>query len=460
MTSDTFQSIELPNELLKAVDSLGYQKMTPVQAKSLPYILEKRDVLAKAKTGSGKTAAFSLGVLAKIDLSRQGVQALILSPTRELADQLALEIRRLARFMPNVRVLTLCGGKPIRSQVESLQHGAHIVVGTPGRILDHLKRASLKLGNIQTLVLDEADRMLEMGFDDAITEVIKKTPNQRQTLLFSATFPEEIRKTSKKLQKKPIEVTIDSEHERSQFTQLFYEIKKHERNNTLLRLLCHYKPESSIIFCNTKVQCRDVAQLLKGAGYHALAIHGDLEQRQREEILIQFANKSCTILVATDVAARGLDIDNIEAVINYEIARGAETHLHRIGRTARAGLSGLALSMYTSSEVFKLNAIETLQKSPVICDVPESLDDDPNYRPKAGMRTLCLLAGKKQKLRPGDILGALTGDVGLAGQDVGKIHIGDYCSYVAIKNKFAKQACQSLQNHKIKGRNIKAQLVR
>jgi ATP-dependent RNA helicase DbpA len=454
-----FSSLLISAEILKALNLLKYDHMTQIQSMTLPYILDKKDIIAQAKTGTGKTAAFGIGVLAKLDLSVQHVQGLVLCPTRELADQISQEIRKLASFMPNVRVFTLCGGKPFSIQAESLYRGVHIVVGTPGRIIDHMQRKTLDLRQIHTLVLDEADRMLDMGFNEAITEIIEKTPKQRQTLLFSATYPKSIRKISNAIQNKPVEIIIDSAQEEQRISQLFYEIKEKEREVKLLELLQHYKPESVIIFCNTKVKCSELLNSLTKAGFTALAIHGDLEQREREQILIQFANHSCTILVATDVAARGLDIDNIAMVINYELARSPEVHVHRIGRTGRAGNTGLALSLFVAAERHHLVSIEEYQKYPVEHATAIDLNIDPNYQQQSKMMTLCINGGKKQKLRAGDILGALTGANGIIGEQVGKIHIGEYYSYVAIIRAVAKKACIYLRENKIKGKTFKIQVM-
>tara|TARA_R110002110_G_scaffold33533_1_gene114733 strand:+ start:53346 stop:54686 length:1341 start_codon:yes stop_codon:yes gene_type:complete len=445
--------------MLKTLDSLDYQHMTPIQAQTLPDILKRRDILAQAMTGSGKTAAFGIGLLSKLNTNQQFVQSLVLCPTRELAEQVSQELRRLARLIPNARIMTLCGGTPLRTQAVSLENGAHIVVGTPGRILDHLGRGILKLSNLSTLVLDEADRMLDMGFQEELNKIISTLPTKRQTLLFSATYPDVIQHISQKYLDNPVEVRIDSIHNESTIKQEFYQVNVSERQNALLGLLCHYKPESSIIFCNTKMKCQEVERFLNASGFHALSLHGDLDQRQRNKILIQFANKSCAILVATDLAARGLDIDSLAAVINYELADSAETHMHRIGRTGRAGHSGLALSLFQPSEVRKREAIEAHQGAPIALGSVESLNIDPDYSQQAKMKTLCIWGGKKQKLRPGDIVGALTGSKEITANQIGKIQVSDTSSYVAIENKLASKARQQLENGKIKNRKFKVQIM-
>ncbi len=460
MAKDSFSSLPISKSQVENLESLGYKKMTPVQAKSLPYILKGRDLIARAKTGSGKTAAFGIGILEQINPRFFGVQALILCPTRELADQVGKELRRLARSIPNIKLVTLCGGKPFGPQKGSLQHGAHIAVGTPGRVHDHLHRKTLKLDGLKVLVLDEADRMLDMGFSDVVSAIIAKTPKTRQTLLFSATYPESIKKISRSIQRDPVSITVEAEHQPGVIEQLFYELKKHERNDTLLALFGHYKPESTLVFCHTKKQCDDVASFLKGRRIDALAIHGDLEQKQRDQVLVQFANHSCSVLVATDVAARGLDIKSLQAVINYELPRDPEIYVHRIGRTGRAGEKGIALSMFTESEQYRVRAIEDYLSTPAICDVPASLDPQPGFTLKAPMVTIQIDAGRKNKIRPGDILGALTGDAGLDGSNIGKIDIFEMMSFVALEYSALQQALGYLANGKVKGRNVRARQVK
>lgn len=454
-----FSKLAISSQQISNLDSLGYKKMTPVQEQSLPHVLKGRDLIAQAKTGSGKTAAFGIGLLERINPRFFGVQALVLCPTRELADQVGKELRRLARSIPNIKLILLCGGKPFGPQKGSLEHGAHIVVGTPGRIQDHLRRETLKLDGLKTLVLDEADRMLDMGFFDVMTEIISQTPKNRQTLMFSATFPEAIKKMCRRIQRDPVMVTVESEHNTDVIEQLFYEVKKHERNNTLRALFEHYKPQSALVFCHTKRQCDDVASYLRDHKIEALAIHGDLEQRERDQVLVRLSNNSCPVLVATDVAARGLDIKSLQVVINYELPRDPEIYIHRIGRTGRAGETGIALSIFTESEQYRINAIEQYQKKPCICDVYASLDRDPGFALHSPMVTLQLDAGRKHKMRPGDLLGALTGDAGLAGTQIGKIDIFDMFSYVAIEKAGVRQALNYFANGKVKGRNVRARKI-
>jgi len=460
MAQAAFSSLSLSKAQLANLTSLGYHSMTPIQAQSLPAILQGRDVIAKAKTGSGKTAAFGLGLLNKINPRFFGVQALVLCPTRELADQVGKEIRRLARATPNIKLVLLCGGKPLGPQIGSLEHGAHIVVGTPGRVQDHLNKSTLKLDGLTMLVLDEADRMLDMGFIDVMQDIIEKTPSSRQTLLFSATYPDTIQQISRRFQKKPLVVTVESEHQSSVIEQLFYEIKKHERNTTLLALFEHYKPESTVVFCHTKKQCDEVAVWLRDHEIEALAIHGDLEQRERDQVLVRFSNNSCSVLVATDVAARGLDIKALQAVINYELPRDPDIYVHRIGRTGRAGEKGIALSLFTEAEQIRVKAIAAHQKKPSIIDSPASLDRDASFSLQPQMVTIQLDTGRKNKIRPGDILGALTGEAGLIGSQIGKIDIFEMSSYVAVDRTALRQAMNYLAQGKVKGRTVRARKIR
>lgn len=459
MTQTNFSTLTLHPNLLSNLDSLGYSEMTPIQAQSLPLILQGKDLLGQAKTGSGKTAAFGLGVLNQIDIKNYDIQAMVLCPTRELADQVCKEIRRLARGIPNVKVLSLCGGVSIGPQIGSLEHGAHIVVGTPGRIEDHLRKRTLKLDGLKMLVLDEADRMLDMGFNEAITNIAKQMPRDRQTLLFSATYPSTIKKLSQSFQRNPESVRIESKQESSDIKQLFFEVNKRQRSEAVIALLAKYQPESSLVFCNTKQKCQDICDDLRQQGVIALALHGDLEQRDRDRVMVRFANRSCSVLVATDVAARGLDVKGLDAVINLELSRDPEVHVHRIGRTGRAGEQGLALSIYTPEQTGLLNAIEDyLGVAPEIVSGDE-LDFDARVKLHPPMVTLVIDGGKKDKLRPGDVLGALTGELGIDGSEVGKIDISHFATCIAIKRESAKLALKALENGKIKGRQFKIRRV-
>ena len=434
--------------------------MTPVQAESLPVIIEGKDVIAQAKTGSGKTAAFGLGILHKLDVKKFRIQTLILCPTRELADQVAKELRKLARSIHNIKILTLCGGMPFGPQLGSLEHGAHIVVGTPGRIEEHVRKRSLILDHVTTLVLDEADRMLDMGFQESLDTIIGVTPANRQTLLFSATYPPEIEGVAQRVMTNPVMIEVVGTHDNATIKQRFFKVAEEKQRMSVLRLLLRkYKPDSAIVFCQTKRETAEVANDLCSDGFYAIALNGDMEQKARDQALVRFANKSVSILVATDVAARGLDIDSLDAVINYQITRDTEVHVHRVGRTGRAGGKGLAISLYTAKEEYKVKQLEEYLNTSFEPDVlpPWSLLERPSY--SAPMATLQIDGGKKQKVRAGDILGALTGDNGIAAKQVGKIHIFDNSSYVAIDKDAARPALRQLTEKKLKGRSFRVRRI-
>jgi ATP-independent RNA helicase DbpA len=396
-----------------------------------------------------------------LDTKNFAAQSLVLCPTRELADQVAKEIRKLARAIQNIKVLTLCGGAPFRAQAESLDHGAHIVVGTPGRIEDHLRKNTLQLASLKILVLDEADRMLDMGFQAAIDSIVEQTPKTRQTLLFSATYPQQIQSIAERIMLKPVMAQVSSTHDGETIEQHFYQVDDDQQRLQALRLLLlQHSPESTLIFCNTKREAQDIADELRSHGFSALALHGDLDQRDRDQTLVRFANKSTAVLVATDVAARGLDIDSLDAVINYHIARDPEMHVHRIGRTGRAGNVGAAWSLISEKESYKVAQLqEYLERIISSESLPgRSILTKPANKPL--MATLLIDGGKKQKVRPGDILGALTGANGIAGAEVGKINIFDNRSYVAVRQNVVKPALRKLTEGKLKGRSFRVRLIK
>jgi ATP-independent RNA helicase DbpA len=460
VTADTaFSALPLSGTMLANLDSLGYAEMTPIQARGLPVILEGADLIAQAKTGSGKTAAFGIGLLHPLEPRDFACQALVLCPTRELADQVAKEIRRLARGEDNIKVLTLCGGVPTGPQRASLEHGAQIIVGTPGRVQEHLSRGHLALDGLKTLVLDEADRMLDMGFHDSIAEIIGQAPARRQTLLFSATYPAGIQQLAACFLREPRLVRVEALHADAQIEQRFYEIDPQERLAAVLGLLACYRPESCVAFCFTKQQCQEVADYLVGQGISAMALNGDLEQRDRDQVLAMFANRSLSVLVATDVAARGLDIDALDLVINVELARDSETHVHRVGRTGRAGRKGMAVSLVAPPEIRRAHAIEDLQKAPLHWHPLKSLKPQAGAPLQPPMISLCIAAGRKDKLRPGDILGALTGAAGIPATQVGKITIFDFQAFVAVERGIAAQALKRLGDGKIKGRSLRVRAL-
>ncbi|WP_437881972.1 ATP-dependent RNA helicase DbpA [Pseudomonas sp. LRF_L74] len=456
--TNAFSSLPLPASMLANLDDLGYREMTPIQASSLPLILKGRDLIAQAKTGSGKTAAFAIGLLKPINPRFFGCQALVLCPTRELADQVAKEIRRLARAEANIKVLTLCGGVPFGPQIGSLEHGAHIIVGTPGRVQEHQNKGTLKLDGLNTLVLDEADRMLDMGFIDSIAAIIERTPGRRQTLLFSATYPDAIEQLAARFLRDPERVEVESVHDEGQIKQRFYEIDGKQREEAVIALLRHFRSQPTVAFCATRQQCDEIAARLEAEKISAAALHGDLEQRERDQVLTLFANRSLSVLVATDVAARGLDIAGLEAVINVELSRDPQVHVHRIGRSGRAGAKGLALSLVAPAEASRAQAIETQQGAPLSWHLLNELQPHAQAL-LPPMRTLCIGAGRKDKLRPGDILGALTGEGGISGAQVGKIAIFDHQAYVAVDREVASQALQCLTRGRIKGRGLKVRAV-
>ncbi|MFW9605898.1 MAG: ATP-dependent RNA helicase DbpA [Pseudomonas sp.] len=459
MLSNAFSCLALPHALLSNLDSLGYQHMTPIQAASLPLILEKQDLIAQARTGSGKTCAFALGLLTQLNPRYFGCQALVLCPTRELADQVAREIRQLARNLDNIKVLTLCGGVPFGPQIGSLEHGAHVVVGTPGRIQEHLERGTLRVSGLKCLVLDEADRMLDMGFIDSISAIIEHTPSQRQTLLFSATYPDGINQLAARFLQKPKRVEVESQHSQQEIEQHFYEIDASQRLEAVARVLLHFRPESCIAFCQTRQQCDEIAAGLNARKISSLALHGDLQQRERDQVLAMFSNRSCRILVATDVAARGLDIEGIDLVINAELSRDPAIHIHRIGRSGRAGEKGLAVSLVAPNEATRATAIEAQQQTPLAWAELALLRVRGEERLLPTMTTLNISGGRKDKLRPGDIVGALSGEGGLPGETIGKIVLHDHNAYVAVARERAKEALQRLSTRTIKGRSFKARIL-
>ena len=449
MDAKSFSNLPLKQALIDNVNELGFSQMTAIQEESLPPILEGKDVLAQAKTGSGKTAAFGLGLLNKLDVKQFKTQALILCPTRELADQVAKELRRLARFQHNIKILILCGGMPFGPQLGSLRHGAHIVVGTPGRILKHISKDSLSLDAMNTLVLDEADRMLDMGFIEDIQKVISSTPPTRQTLLFSATYPDEILSLSQSIQNDAITIKTLTQESTNNITEEFYGVEQGQKLNTFIKILSTHTPHNVIVFSNTKIEADSFAKSLRAKSIDALAIHGDLEQFERNDVLTQFSNSSCSVLVATDVAARGLDIKDLAMVINLDLPNDISTYTHRIGRTARAGKTGLAFTFYRSFD----DVSEYQSDSRTFFDSCE-LEENSNLRMTPPNITMVIEGGKKDKIRAGDILGALTGEVGLEGKYIGKIDIFDRQSYVAIDRNHIKEAHKQLKEGKIKGKRF------
>jgi ATP-dependent RNA helicase DbpA len=454
-TTQTITNLKLSPQMLENLQSIGYKNLTQIQEKSLPYTLDGQDLIAKAKTGSGKTAAFGIPLLSKLDIKLFRIQTLVLCPTRELAEQVATELRKLAKFAHNIKITTLCGGMPYRPQVHSLSHQAHIIVGTPGRVLKHLQEKSFSTENINTLVLDEADKMLDMGFSEDIHSIIDFLPKNRQTMLFSATYPDNIKKLAQSIMTNPVIVEADTTHQAQVIEQVFYEASSSsDKLYSVMKLLQDNNPTSCVIFCNTKIACDELADDLERNSIPVLVLHSDFEQRDRNEILAIFSNKSYPVLIATDVAARGLDIDDIELVINYDLPFDMQNYTHRIGRTARAGKTGKAISLVDNIKLFDevkeyanlSNNLEIMKKEPL----------DKNFTLESIWRSIYINAGKKTKLRAGDIVGVLTASIGLAKDDIGKINTLEMCTYVAVKENVATKAVEGLNTHKIKGKFFRA----
>jgi ATP-dependent RNA helicase DbpA len=460
-----FASLALSPALLDVTRELGFESLTPIQAESIPLLLEGKDLVGQSKTGSGKTAAFALPLLQKLDLEMRELQGLVLCPTRELAAQVARELRKLGRNLKGLSVLVLAGGQEVREQARALENGAHVAVGTPGRLVDHLQRRNLKVHRVATVVLDEADRMLDMGFGDDVGKVLRALPPTRQTVFFSATFPATIRELSAKYQQEPARVTVLEDSEGPPATkELVVHVAPDQKLEALRWALQQYPHDSALIFANLKVTVADLAKTL-GAGRASVAsLHGDLEQYDRDRELAKFRNGSTRVLVATDVAARGIDIDKLDLVVNYDVPTPPETYVHRVGRTGRAGQVGLALTLCTQAESQRLEAIELYTGTaliPVERGRPSPAASAPTPKLDAKMDTLRLSGGRKDKLRPGDILGALTGEAGgLNGTDVGKIEIHDKFTYVAVARTVSKRALESLGSGRIKGKRFKVELVR
>ncbi|MEG3192542.1 ATP-dependent RNA helicase DbpA [Lysobacter sp. D1-1-M9] len=450
-----FSSLSLSPALLQGVDALGYARMTPIQAQALPAILDGRDLIAQAPTGSGKTAAFGLGLLHRLDPARIQTQALVLCPTRELADQVGKQLRKLAVGIPNLKISILCGGMPLAPQLASLEHDPHVVVGTPGRVQELLRKKALHLRGVRVLVLDEADRMLDMGFEEQIREIIGKTPSGRQGLLFSATFPDSIRAIAAEMLREPLEVTVQGDAQTVAVEQHFFEVEPAKKSPLLAALLLQYRPESCVVFCNMRRDTEEVVGSLEHYGFSALALHGDMEQRDRDEVLVRFANRSCSVLVASDVAARGLDVEDLAMVVNYELPSDPDVYVHRIGRTGRAGKGGAVLSLVAPRELGRASAIEQQQGDKLRWQRAAPLTGKAGQVPAAAMATLRIDAGRTDKLRPGDIVGALTGDAGVPVAAIGKIDVFPTRSYVAIARGQADRALARLREGKIKGRRFR-----
>jgi len=467
MTTD-FSSLGLLPDLLTVVAELGFNKLTPIQAESIPLLLAGKDLIGQSKTGSGKTAAFALPMLHKLNMQSRELKGLVLCPTRELSAQVAREMRKLGRRHRGLQVLVLAGGEPLRPQASALERGAHLAVGTPGRILDHLRRGILDLRSVETIVLDEADRMLDMGFQEDMEEILRAAPAPRQTVFFSATFPRSIEAMSHAYQTEAVRITIEDESEaQPDIRQLVVRAEAEDKLRTLRWVLAHHPHESALIFCNFKASVAELEKTLSKAGMSVASLHGDLEQYDRDQVMAKFRNASTRILVATDVAARGIDVQNLDLVINYDLPSQPEIYVHRIGRTGRAGKAGLSVSLSTAREQSKVEAIQEITGIPMERISMSAAGEQPEVAPlaqvlsrEAKMETIQISGGRKEKVRPGDILGALTGEAGgLQATDIGKIEIHDHFSYVAVAKSVSQAAVESLCEGRIKGRKFRARLV-
>ena len=515
-----FEELEINSKIIRAVTDMGFEEATPIQAKAIPVVLSGVDVIGQAQTGTGKTAAFGIPMLERIDPKDKHLQAIVLCPTRELAIQVADEIRKLAKFMHSIKVLPIYGGQDIVKQIRSLKSGVQIMIGTPGRVMDHMRRKTVKFNQVKMVVLDEADEMLNMGFREDIETILEKVPEERQTVLFSATMPKPIMEIAGKYQKDAQTVkVVRKELTVQNIEQYYFEVSPKSKEEVLTRLIDIYNPNLSIIFCNTKRQVDELVSALKGRGYFAEGLHGDMKQQQRDRVMNSFRNGRTDILVATDVAARGIDVDNVDIVFNYDLPQDEEYYVHRIGRTGRAGKNGLAFSFVVGREVYKLKDIMrycktkvTMRKVPSLNDVANTkmnkifdeitqiiededlssisrmieeriYDEDytamdmaaalikmmmgtndsvelPDYGEfgntgaKDGMVRLFINIGKNQKVRPGDILGAIAGESGIPGKLVGTIDMYDKYTFVEVPEEHAREVLIAMKNAKIKGKSI------
>lgn len=449
----TFNDITIKPAVFEALKQNNFTAMTPIQEKTLPFLIEGSDVLAQAPTGSGKTLSFAISLLEQVDEKSLEFQALVLAPTRELAKQIAVEIRKLAVKLPNFKVITLIGGESLRTQQATLEKGAHVVVATPGRIIDFMGKELIDFKMVKVLVLDEADKMLDMGFSDDIKKIMGNLSSMRQSMLFSATFNDKVIELAKAVLTDPETVLLENK-ETVLINESLVELGGKEPLEAVLDVLDLYHPQSTIIFCNTKDACKEMERELVGLGFDAKGLHGDLDQYRREEVLFMFENGSINILIATDVASRGIDIKDLSLVINADLPQDHDLYLHRRGRTGRAGQEGEVVSFFRHrGKVEKL--FGTKEPFALL-----HFDRKPKqYKSKATMETLFFLLGKKDKIRKGDIVGALCRDGGLAGDDLGMIKVEDRRSFVAIKKSSVQKVLNFLKEGKIKGKKVKAKKI-
>jgi len=517
MNTARFDDLNISKELIKAVEDMGFEETTPIQSQAIPHILEGKDVIGQAQTGTGKTASFGIPILEKVDVQDNNLQALVLCPTRELAIQVSEEIRKLGKYLQGIKTLPIYGGQPIDRQIKSLKKGIQVIIGTPGRVMDHMNRKTIKLNKLKMIILDEADEMLNMGFREDIEMILKDTPKSRQTILFSATMPRAILDIAKTHQENPEIVKVV----RKQLTvpsieQYYFEVKERNKVEILTRLIDMHNPKLSLIFCNTKKKVDELVNDLQGRGYFADGLHGDMKQPLRDRVMNNFRNGNTEILIATDVAARGIDVDDVEAVFNYDIPQDEEYYVHRIGRTGRAGRLGKAFSFIVGREIYKLKDIQRytktkikLQQAPSLNDVEEakisilidniksvienedlnkqiriierlveedytSLDlsaallkmvmgketeheadaDFEETGSEPGMVRLFINIGRKQNVRARDIVGAIAGETGLSGKLIGTIDVYDKYTFVEVPKEYTKEVLKIMNHAQIKGKSI------
>ena len=517
-----FDELNIDERILRAVEDMGFEETSPIQTQAIPAVLEGIDVIGQAQTGTGKTAAYSIPMLQKINPDVKKPQAIVLCPTRELAVQVAEEIRKLAKYMSDIKVLPVYGGQEIVRQIKSLKAGVQIIVGTPGRVMDHMRRKTVKFDNINMVILDEADEMLDMGFREDMETILTETPEDRQTVMFSATMPKAIMDIARNFQKDArIIKVVRKELTVSNIEQFYYEVRPKNKTEVLCRLIDIYNPRLSVVFCNTKRQVDELISELKGRGYFADGIHGDMKQQQRDRVMDDFRSGKVDILIATDVAARGIDVDDVDMVFNYDIPQDEEYYVHRIGRTGRAGRSGMALSFISGKEVYKLKDIERYCKTKILAKPVPSLDDVKNTkldnmfdkirqtieeggltdmvnlveehvnqeeytsmdmaaallkmligdtldredeveefhfdtdRDDSRMVRLFINIGKKDKIKPANILGAIAGESGMPGKLVGAIDMMDNYTFVDVPAIHAEKILKAMNdNVQIKGRRV------
>lgn len=519
MEETRFEELGLCPDIMKAVKNMGFEEASLIQAKAIPVMRSGKDIIGQAQTGTGKTAAFGIPLLEKIDIKSKKLQAVVLCPTRELAIQVAEEIRNLAKYMHGIKVLPIYGGQEIVKQIRSLKSGTQLIIGTPGRVMDHMRRKTIKMEEVHTVVLDEADEMLNMGFREDIETILEGVPTERQTVLFSATMPKAILDITKRFQKDAELVKVTKkELTVPNIEQYYYEVKPKSKEEVLSRLLDIYTPKLSVVFCNTKRQVDLLVNGLLGRGYFAAGLHGDLKQAQRDRVMQGFRTGKTDILVATDVAARGIDVDEVEAVFNYDLPQDDEYYVHRIGRTGRAGREGRSFSFVSGKEVYKLKEIQRYCKTKIYAQKVPSLHDVANTKmenvlseidniieaedltiylqaieekvndsdytamdmaaaflkilsgqneinqeevefgdtgaEEAGMVRLFINIGKKNKAKPGDIVGALAGESGMPGKLIGSIDMFDKYTFVEVPREYARDVLKAMNNAKIKGKSV------